>query len=143
MIRPLSILPALLALTLAGSAFSDTPPADGKRPFRGDPASGTLCDAQAGTGDCTSGGEEVVLDTAGMQYVTVDLSESVGSFTCTVEGNNVGHDAASGTGQTLHSPALSSSALAVTLTAPPRFIWVNCTVNPTTVTARYVGRLAR
>lgn len=104
----------------------------------------TLCDAQTGTGDCTApSGDEIVMDVGAYRSVTFVSTGSTGTYSCDIVGNNVGHDAATGSGQTLNSTSLSGSQLAITLTDTPRFIWATCTANSGTVTITAFGRQDR
>lgn len=87
-----------------------------------------LCDAFASTGICTSGGDEIVLDTGGYSSIAIDFSQSTTTFTCDIKGNQVGYDAENDA-QTLNSTSFSGSQFAITLENTPRYVWITCSAN--------------
>jgi len=126
------ILPCLMLLVACPVLADEAPPAVSM----GSKALFTFCDAQAGTVDCVGpGGDEAVLDTAGWRSIVFDASQSASTtFTCTVVGNNVGHDAGGGDGQTLPTTDMSDSQFSIELSDTPRFIWITCSANNVSAT---------
>ena len=85
-------------------------------------------------------GDVIVFDTGGYSSIVVSTTGSVGTYSCDVIGNNTGHDAELGEGETINSVSLTSSDTAISFGSPPRFIWITCSANSGTVTAVIFGR---
>lgn len=97
----------------------------------------TLCNAQTVTGDCTSGGDEIVLDVFGKwSSLTFFSNKSVGSpYSCAVHGNNDGHDAESGDFVKLNDTQLTATDEAISLNGGNfGHIWISCGTITTSVT---------
>jgi hypothetical protein len=87
----------------------------------------TMCSAEADLGTCESGGDEIVLDAAGLTEIHFDASESTATtFTCDIKANNAGHDAANGVGQDMSATSLSETQTAITIEGGPRHFFIDC-----------------
>lgn len=88
----------------------------------------TMCDAQTATGDCLDvKGDEIVLQAGAFKFLTFYSKQSTAStYTCDVMSNEIGHDAASGTGDDLTATAITEAAETTTLEGVFGYIWVTC-----------------
>src|SRR3990172_5168692 len=112
-------------LLLRAAVDADTVPTSVKQ-LNGGGQTGTICDAETTTGDCTST-DEVVLDLRGRWSLSIyGIQSTATAYVCDVHSNDIGHDAASGEAQDMTASSLTETNQMIALEGLMGFVWINC-----------------
>lgn len=117
----------LVPLLLAVPSWADVAPELLNRLSDGC-ATYVICPTTTSTGDCTRGGDEVVLQSHNRSRHFITSHRSTASaYVCDLIASDLGHDAGSGDGQDVSATSISETAPTQSyesLNAP--YLWVNC-----------------
>ena len=125
----------ILSMLFAGMAYADVAPPQASDAVG---AFGTsllgngckkvrMCAGQTATGDCTSGGDEIVARVASHVHLTFYSNQSTASaWICDIVSNDQGHDAASGSGTTINASSITDANPVLSITGLFDFLWITC-----------------
>lgn len=123
----LSVVTVLMLLPWL--AWADVAPAAHKQGRNGC-QSYVLCDAEGDTGDCMSGGDEIVLDNLGgsrSRHTIFAHRSAATTFSCDIIASDMGHDEGGGAGVDVTATSITQGAPSHTLEGlGALFLWANC-----------------
>jgi len=127
---------AVALILLPTLAWADTDPRRTKINNRC--TSYAMCPAHSGTGECTDGTDEIVLQVGRYSHYTFYSTPSAATnYSCDIHTSDEGFDAATATDQ-VNSTSITDEAPVYTMAVLLRHFWVACTVNDVTVTINVV-----
>ena len=94
----------------------------------------TMCNAQTGTGVCTTlpaSGDEIVMYLATRSTLSFYSTQGVGAYSCDVYSNDTGYTATATAKQKLNATPLTTSASIVSFSGLFAHVWLECTATGT------------
>lgn len=139
------LLALLVFLVPYGAFATDVAPVRQSGSLQTGQAVYRMCDAYNTTGVCKSGSSNIVMDTYALgapilRLTAYGTASASATYTCAIWGNLTGYTATAAAKQQLSSNFTETSQV-ITLDGLFRYMWVECTVNPTSVTVDFLVSL--